>query len=527
MKGTSRERERYFPIASITTFVPRWTIKGRLVDKQPAKPTKTGKTFFTGTFVDAAGDAIRATFWSESCEKWSSVLQEGKVYTLGRGRVSVANKKFNNLSHNYELIFDTDAEIHEVADDSDIGSSRSFSFMSLRDIRNASKQLPFSTDILVVVKSVSPATTVATKQGSQLSKRVITVVDDSEVQFDVTVWGAWADNEEMWRLEKVIALSDISIRDWQSTRMGSSQRGSRAETKLSQAADVEAAERLQKWYDTEGHCVQYGWMRSANSASGPQSNRTPFERLQIADILSSSETGFIATGMLRKVMWRAKGGEPRYAYPGCPSCKKKLLLEDPGYGATDQDTGSYSCAACNDRNVTPEWKYAFSVSLADFTGSVMVRVFSEQGTQIVGHSPSELREWSDARRAQALDWNILYRPLTVVMAAKQESYQGETRTLYSALKVEPIGFHAQALRLMQKIREELSDAISYTSSHKRHSSTLTLDTGDHGSRYAKAVKTGSLTPQGRCQDEVGREQDENTSRGNFPGLVKNEPSLVP
>jgi hypothetical protein len=93
--------------------------------------------------------------------------------------VQLANKRFNNLSHAYEITFDVDAKIAK-ADESVTSHTTTnsipyirkyegsrlnvfkicfifnrYNFMTLRDVHNSPKELPFLVDLLVVIKWIS------------------------------------------------------------------------------------------------------------------------------------------------------------------------------------------------------------------------------------------------------------------------------------------------------------------------------------------------------------------------------------
>ena len=63
------------------------------------------------------------------------MLEEGKVYYISKARVAAARKKFNTLSHPYELTFDKDTEITECFDESDV-PKLNFNFVKLDQVQN-------------------------------------------------------------------------------------------------------------------------------------------------------------------------------------------------------------------------------------------------------------------------------------------------------------------------------------------------------------------------------------------------------
>ena len=66
--------------------------------------------------VDRDGTEIQAAFFNDAASKFDSILQQGQVYLMSRGRIKMANKKFTTIRHPYQIQFDVTAEISEVAD---------------------------------------------------------------------------------------------------------------------------------------------------------------------------------------------------------------------------------------------------------------------------------------------------------------------------------------------------------------------------------------------------------------------------
>ena len=66
------------------------------------------------------GTQIQATFFNDACEKYENILKQGCIFLFSNGTVKVANQKFQRVKNDFCLVFDKNAEIVEVPDDTSI-----------------------------------------------------------------------------------------------------------------------------------------------------------------------------------------------------------------------------------------------------------------------------------------------------------------------------------------------------------------------------------------------------------------------
>ena len=72
---------------------------------------------FSVDLLDKDGGQIKATMFTEAADKFFPVLQLNKVFTITKGNLKIANKRWSNLPNEYELNLNTDAIVEEVAED--------------------------------------------------------------------------------------------------------------------------------------------------------------------------------------------------------------------------------------------------------------------------------------------------------------------------------------------------------------------------------------------------------------------------
>ena len=77
--------------------------------------------------LDKEGGEIRASFFNQGADMWTDKLSVGGCYTFSKGGVKIANRQYNSCNHRYELTFDKEAQITEIADDQEIHTMKALS----------------------------------------------------------------------------------------------------------------------------------------------------------------------------------------------------------------------------------------------------------------------------------------------------------------------------------------------------------------------------------------------------------------
>lgn len=469
--GSFGAPERYLSISSLNPYVHRWQIKARVVDKTPLQTTKNNSKFFHVDVTDSAGDVIRAKFWSDAAEKWHGALEKGKVYCFSRGRVNVANKRFSTLNNNYEISFSADADIKPAEDDGSIHAQRSLCAMPLRNIFNSTRECPFPTDVLAVVTEVQPVSSVtARSSGEELKRRVLRVRDKSQMEMEISLWGAQVDCiTESADLPQVYGITGVNVRDWRGTRSGSTTKSSQlipAGAALLPPEEEAAATEMLQWYKTTGSSLSFLSMsRAGAGGEGSASERKPVQEMSINELKIKNEPGMYAfIAQVRRIYWKPRQQQQQqqqqdiYAYPACPTCRKKLH---------EASSTEFSCYACNTDNVTPDWRYMLLASFIDATGSLSCRCFADMGQTLLGLPASDVRRWEAEKKQNFFDWqSILKSFFRVTVKAEVDNYNGEQRMRYTALRVEALDTHAFAALLYQQLKRAVPTLTGFAESKK-------------------------------------------------------------
>ncbi|KAL8443259.1 hypothetical protein Emag_005984 [Eimeria magna] len=416
--------ERYLSISSLNPYVHRWQIKARVVDKSPLQTTKNNSKFFHVDVTDSAGDVIRAKFWGDAAEKWHGALEKGTP-----------------------------------------------------------------------ISSVT-----ARSSGEELRRRVLKVRDKSQMEMEISLWGEQVDSiTESAALPKVYGITGVNVRDWRGTRSGSSTKSSQviaAGAGLLPPEDEAAAAELLQWYKMTGSGLSFLSMsRGGAGVEGSTTERKPVQELSIKEIKEKNEPGIYAfVAQVRRVYWKPRQQQQQqqqqqdiYAYPACPSCRKKL------HEASSTD---FSCYACNTNNppltfslaaaaaaaapeiaqksnncclslladacqVAPDWRYMLLASFMDASGSLSCRCFADMGQTLLGLPAAEVRRWASEQKQHFFEWqSILKGFFRVTVKAELDNYNGEQRMRYTALRVEALDPHLLASLLLQQVKLAVSSAAA-------------------------------------------------------------------
>ena len=92
-----------------------WQIRCSVNKKHPVKTHAKGKLFKVDLVDDLDRETmIEGTFYTEETDLFVNKIFEGRTYRISKAEISVANKKFTTIKHEFRLIFKPDTLIEEV-----------------------------------------------------------------------------------------------------------------------------------------------------------------------------------------------------------------------------------------------------------------------------------------------------------------------------------------------------------------------------------------------------------------------------
>eukprot|EP00924_Labyrinthula_sp_SR-Ha-C_P014412 maker-scaffold_20-snap-gene-5.10-mRNA-1 protein AED:0.00 eAED:0.00 QI:75/1/1/1/1/1/3/39/584 len=432
------------PIAGLNPYLPRWTIRCRVTARGPIRkwdkgPNNSGQ-LFSATLMDSEGMNIRATFFRDAVDKFYPLLQPDLVFNFSGGQVKLANPRFNDTKCNYEITFDTRANITPASDTSDI-KQYNLTVTKLSELEPTdNKKL---VDVVVSVISWDNIETGISKAGKEYTRMNIVVADSSNTKMKLTAFG-----DKCEELEKILVkgqndahvtnegiilgIGNVRVSDY----------GGVSLTLINSSGiyvnpDVPETEELRQWASQ----VDIMTLVDKSGGSGVD-GRTGVdckvdERWDIDQLITPPEgCGDLSKGVYSVVKARLTFvRKENIWYPSTPEegNNKKVIL---------QPDGTYFCEANGKSYQECQWRYIANVKLTDDTGSVWATMFNEKAEEVFGvtaHELHQVREQSEASFESIINAALWQERLWKVRI-KREMYNGEEKlrtTVVEAAEIEP------------------------------------------------------------------------------------------
>ncbi|KAL6079626.1 60S acidic ribosomal protein P1 [Balamuthia mandrillaris] len=185
-------------VKDLNPLLTKWTFRGEVLSKSPvrtyANAQRSGK-LFSMILADSQQEKIETVCFNDEVDKWFSVIDVGKTYTISGGVIKPANPKFCKTK--LQIVLDArstvqgeqDAREHFATNSSSNSSTTSSPFNPVPLIDILSK---IDADEYVncagVIVHASDLQSLKTKAGKAL-KREVVLTDQSNSFITVTLWG--------------------------------------------------------------------------------------------------------------------------------------------------------------------------------------------------------------------------------------------------------------------------------------------------------------------------------------------------
>jgi len=447
--------ESILPIAEISSYHSRWTIKARVTSKSLTR-TFNGKggpgKVFSIDLLDKLGGEIRASFFNQAVEKFENVLEVGKCFVFSRGSVKVANRQYNNCNHRYELTFDKEALVAGCGDDAEI-KTHQFNFVDLMSLQK--KTLPFKVDICGVVMAFKPAYKFTSQQGKELTKRELTMVDDTATSMDVTLWGDRANQPDSdFDNKPVIAMKGVLVKEWNNGRAGSLLQDGVMDLK----PEGPEVTRIQSWWNTSGSSATISALSSERGAGGGGGKSSNLAELRaVVDNMPDKPETFTVVARLGVVQTSRQGQRQPLSYMACSASREGSSLL---CNKRVDETGR--CPVCGSVGKAVA-KLNIRCRYADFSGSGWATTFHEAAQSLLGKSADEIQKLeADAGGEEGnspiddfLRQCYLSKPFQLTMRAKTDTYNGEARGQVTCVDARLVDQAENEKRMLGEIQQML------------------------------------------------------------------------
>eukprot|EP00741_Cyanophora_paradoxa_P004684 tig00000823_g4546.t1 len=430
----------FTPISALSPYNARWNIRVRITNKSAIRNWNNQRgsgQMFNIEMLDDQGGEMRATFFTEGVKKWYDVIEVNKVYSIQKGQIKVADKRFNRTNCEYEMTLDQNSLIELVSDGSADSIPRiNYKFVPIANIENieANKLV----DVLAVVKDVRQLQELKSrKDGKDLIKRDIEIADQSGRAITLTFWGERAkmpEWDELQGRQPVIAVKSCKISDYNGKSLSTLN-----DSQVEFDPDRPEAFELRSWWDQNGGAGAVASLSAAQGGGGGSAIRPTDPRKPLSAVadeglgLKEKPDVFVARAYIASIR-----PDSNHYYPSCPGnngdCKKKLIF--------DQSQGRWRCEKCNNWFDAPIYRYILNMGAADHTAAQMISAYDTEGNLIFGISAGELNEIKEANPVQyaQLIQDCLFKRLTMKIRAKSEMWQDESRVKCGVIAAERVNY---------------------------------------------------------------------------------------
>lgn len=434
----------HIPIAGLSPFANNWKIRARVSTKSEIRRWSNARgegKLFSVVFLDETGQ-IKATGFNDAVDNLYESLQEGKVYLVSRGKINIAKKQYNNVPHDYEIVFENSTEVEECSDDADTPRIVLTRLTKLGDLNDLEKDS--ICDIVAVLKDAGELGEIVGRQSQKtMVKRDITLIDQSAFSIRMTLWGKIAETFDV-PTESIIAFQGVKVGDY----------GGRTLSMLSSSAmlvnpDIPEAFDLKGWYDNEG--VNAKIQTYSNQGAGVGREITEDSLKTLAEI-KEAQLGMNERGdyfNCRATIMYIKS--ETISYPACPTerCNKKLLRDGDD---------EWRCEKCDQVFPAPNYRYLIQMTAQDHTGTLWLSGFNDVGLTILPMDASKLNaiKEEDETQYQKIVRDATAKTYTIVCRAKEETYNDVNRTKYSVMRIAPVDWVSAGLQLVENLLKNFS-----------------------------------------------------------------------
>ncbi|XP_021768308.1 replication protein A 70 kDa DNA-binding subunit A-like [Chenopodium quinoa] len=445
---------RIFPIAALNPYLVRWTIKARVTSKGDLRHynnTRGDGKVFSFDLLDADGGEIRVTCFNAVVDQFYNQIEEGKVYMISKGALKPAQKNFNHLPNDHEIFLDTTSIVQPCFEDDSQIPRQQFHFRPISDIEGI--ETNGIIDLIGVVSSISPSSTIMRKNGTETQKRSLNLKDMSGRSVELTLWGNFC-NAEGQTLQNMCDNGNFPVLAVKSARVyefNGKGIGTLSTSQLFIEPDFPEAQNLKEWFDREGRNMPSVSISRETTSLARTDARKTLSQIKDEKLGTSDKPDWItvcATISFVKT--------DNFCYTACPiligdrQCSKKV---------TNNGDGKWRCDRCDQSVDECEYRYILQLQIQDHTSLTWVTAFQEGGEQIMGISAKNLyylkNEEQDDEKFTEIVRAAVFNKYIFKLKVKEETFSDEQRVKSTVVKAERVNFTAESrsiLELMNKVK---------------------------------------------------------------------------
>uniref|UniRef100_A0A7S0DU28 Replication protein A subunit n=1 Tax=Amorphochlora amoebiformis TaxID=1561963 RepID=A0A7S0DU28_9EUKA len=288
-------------------------------------------------------------------------------------------------------------------------------------------------DVIGIVKFASDSVKITSRNGREVEKRTLSLVDDSNVEVNVAIWGERASASSpltaSWERCPVLALQGVRVSDYDGRTLSVI-----TTTKIEVDPNIERADQLREWFAVQGSTATPRMISTAPADDRPVGNLDIRNIEELNSLIANLEAGEtiakyveITTGVefiKRESAW----------YPACPKndCNTKVIPDGQG---------GYRCEKCDQTHSSKTNRYVLQATLQDDTGSTWVTAFGDQALLLMDGLSADALERFQNEDLDKFDHAFQAtqgKKFKFTIRLKSEEYQEQKRVRPIVVKIEEI-----------------------------------------------------------------------------------------
>ncbi|KAF7143292.1 hypothetical protein RHSIM_Rhsim05G0012300 [Rhododendron simsii] len=444
-------QDRIIPISALNPYQHRWAIKARVTAKGDIRryPNAHGDgKVFSFDLLDSDGGEIRATCFNAVLDRFYEIIEVGKVYFISKGSLKPAQKNFNHLKNEWEIILQATSAVDLCPDEDGSIPSQQFSFRPISEIEIAENNSII--DTIGIVTAVNPSVSIMRKNGMETQRRILNLKDQSGRSVELTLWGDFC-NREGQNLQEmvdsgfspVLAVKAGKVNDFSGKSIGTI-----SATQLFINLDSSEAQSLRIWFDQGGKNTTSQSISRDIIPGGPKNEiRKTVSQIKDEGLGRLDKPDWIT---VKAIISSIK--TDTFCYTACPlmigdrQCNRKV---------TRSGNSRWQCDWCNQEIKECDYRYLLQAQVQDNTGLTWVTVFQESGEEILGCPAKDLyflkyEEEDDVKFAEIIRGS-LFAEYLFKLKIKEELYGDEQRVKITVVKAEKVNYSAECKRMLDLI----------------------------------------------------------------------------
>lgn len=419
-------RDHFTLISNLSPYDRSFKIRGRVMKQSILKPFKTKDNKDGAVFIIVIYDNsldIQGTFFNEMAIRFSTLLEEGKIYSFSDAEIKSSNK-YNTTSNKYELHFTDRSEIKKLPEDKTIPMSF-FKFVLFNKIEEKSEGDLI--DVIAIVHEPGSIKETHLKNGEAKEKKTMQLKDDTGYLIDVTLWGDLANNTELQK-NSIVILQDVRVKNYNGKTLTFM-----ANSKIITRVPDHPRVRELSVYKNSNSSSMENTKSLADISHIPSLKFGKIAQLQkecsiLSDDQENTKLYFTIVGHLVRIF-------SSLYYDSCQNdtCMKKLSKN------TTYDR--FDCEKCHQTFDKPRIRFMTSLKFSDDTGSIFVMASGDEICQtIFKRTPENLKQMKENDEKYFSEYlkDCLFEEYRVRLIAKKDSYSNDPKIRYQLIKINSV-----------------------------------------------------------------------------------------